>query len=317
MLQNAADNNNGTPQVTLLNIQLQNPVSTNGTGVTTTKSRRHAHGAAHSSSAIAWIPRITGLFKRQSTTSATLAPLPSIAPATAPAVLAGAFWTNSSSSRVVIILGGNFSFTTSSGSTSQNLAIYDPESATVTELRGNTVNGTVHSLLVSGNDLYVGGTFTISGTSFNGFAVYDLEQDQWDTVGSEAFSASSGDVVVRSITESPSQSNILVVAGSFAQVGNTVCRAVCSYNTQSKSFTPLGNGVQGETAAVAYAGVSAAYFLRFGVADQSYQLRIRGIQLSSPALLLLLMVPPQMLPSLLLPTAPGLPSGPLARFPDL
>lgn len=254
MLQNAENNNNGTPQVTPLNIQLQNPVSENGTNVLTTRSKRHSH--THSTSAIAWIPRITALFKRQSAPSATLAPLPTVAPSTSPAVLAGGFWTNTTSSREVIILGGNFSFATSSGEESQNLAVYDPELATVTDLPGSPLNGTIQTILVSDDELYVGGTFTVSGTSFNGFAMYNLARGQWDTVGSEAFSGSSGDnVVVRSITQSPSQSDTLIVAGSFAQVGDTPCRAVCSYNTDTKSWTALGNGVQGETAAVAYAGV--------------------------------------------------------------
>jgi hypothetical protein len=251
-----------TPQVTPLNIQLQSPVPVNGTGSTTVtaKAKRHHPSASHTSSAIAWIPRITSLFKRQASTSANVAPLPATTPATAPAVLAGAYWTNSSSSHEVVILGGNFTFTTPSGVASQNLAIYDPEQAAVTALPGNMVNGTVRTLLVVGDELYVGGTFTVQGTPFNGFAMYDLVREEWDTVGAQAFQGPSGGntAIVRSITQSPSQTNTLIVAGNFVQAGNTVCRAVCSYDTQARSWSALGSGIQGDAAAVAYAGVGCS-----------------------------------------------------------
>lgn len=253
-IQNGDSNtNNGTPQVTPLNVQLENPVSNNGTGTIASKAKRH-HSATHSSSAIAWIPRITSLFKRQSTVDAALSPLPSAAPATAPAVLAGAYWTNTSSSREVVILGGNFSFTSKSGVVSQNIAVYDPVAATVSALEGNALNGTVRALLVIDDELYVGGELTVQGTPFNGFAVYNLAREQWDTVGAEPFQNSGSNAMVRSITQSPSQTNTLIVAGSFAQVGNTPCRAVCAYDTQAGTWGALGNGVQGEAAAVAYAG---------------------------------------------------------------
>lgn len=256
MLQNGDSNSNGTPQVTPLNVQLQSSSSSNGTVTLSARAKRHSHTSTRSSSSIAWIPRITALFKRQSPVDATLAPLPATAAATAPAVLAGAYWTNSSSSREVVIIGGNFSFSTASGSMSQNLAVYDPERAVVTALAGNPINGTVRALLVTGDELYVGGAFTVQGTPFNGFAIYNLAREQWDTVGADTFQGSSGSsVVVRSLTQSPSQSNTLIVAGSFAQVGSTPCRAVCSYDTQAKTWSALGNGIQGEVAAVAYAGV--------------------------------------------------------------
>ncbi|EKM54352.1 uncharacterized protein PHACADRAFT_123333 [Phanerochaete carnosa HHB-10118-sp] len=244
---------NGVPQVTPLNVQLDNPGSPNSTSVAVAKLKRH-HSASHSSSVIAWIPRITALFKRQSTIDAALTPLPSTAPAIAPAILTGAYWTNTSSSREVVILGGNFSFISNSGGTSQNIAIYDPVTAAISALEGNALNGSVRTVLVVNDELYIGGEFTVQGTVFDGFAAYDLALEQWDTVGAEALQNSGSTVVVRSTTQSPSQANTLIVAGSFAQAGETPCRAVCAYNTQSRTWSALGNGVQGEVAAVGYAG---------------------------------------------------------------
>ncbi|OBZ68009.1 Polarized growth protein rax2 [Grifola frondosa] len=240
MLQNGAD---GEPQVTPLGVQFDSTVD-NGASTT---NRRRSHTRR---SAAGWIPRINVLhmFKRQ--TATTLAPLPTTPPAPAPAVLAGAFWTNSSSSKELVVIGGNFSFS-ASGSVSQNVAIYDDDTRTVQALRGNQVNGTVRSLLVQGDQLYVGGEFTVEGINVDGLAIYDLAQQQWDVSGLQALQASSGSsVVVRSITVSPSQSNIVIVAGSFAQAGSTPCRSVCSLDTSSKQWSALGNGIQGEVAAV-------------------------------------------------------------------
>lgn len=255
LLQNNGDSD--IPKVTPLGVDLQSPLSAN-TSSTSANARRHlsmAHGS------MPWYHKIGDIFRRQSATVAQLAPLPSPAATSGPSVFAGAYWTNTTSSRQIIILGGNFTFTTSSGSTSQNIAFYDAETSTIEALDGNQLNGTVRSLLVVDDDLYIGGTFTIQGTQFNGFAIYNLARGEWDTVGSQAVggASSSQAVVVRSITVSPSQENTVIVAGTFTQVGSTTCRAVCEYNTQQRKWSALGNGIQGEATTVSYAGVSALF----------------------------------------------------------
>lgn len=251
--------NQGVPKITPLTIQLEAPssISTLPAGNQSASVKRH-HTHKRSSPVTGWIH---SLFRRQTSGTATLAPLPPIAPTIAPAVLAGAYWTDPSTSRENAILGGNFTYFTSAGIESQNVAIYDIDAGIVNELHGNQINGTVRALFVQGEELYVGGGFTVEGTNFDGFALYDLARQQWDTTGFQPLSGSSGSsggaVVVRSITASPSQSNTIIVGGSFAQGGNTPCRAICAYNTQSKQWSALGNGIQGEVASVAYAGVSS------------------------------------------------------------
>lgn len=243
LLQNG--DSTGVPEVTPLSLQLSETVNS---------SNLNRRGHARRSVA-GWFPKIGQLFKRQTPTSTSLIPLPSSAPAPAPAVLTGAFWTNSSSKREVSVVGGNFSFTTTSGATAQNVALFDSTSNTVSALQGNPVNGVVQTLLVQTDELYVGGSFSVQGTNFAGFGLYNLAQQQWDPTGVQALSSSSGSpVVVRSITSSPSQSDIIIVAGSFAQAGGQPCQAICSFNTQTKQWSALGNGIQGEIATVAYAG---------------------------------------------------------------
>ncbi|KAI0371130.1 hypothetical protein BV20DRAFT_965800 [Pilatotrama ljubarskyi] len=247
MLENGKD---GQPQVTPLGVQFDS-TATNSTAATA-KSRRSHHRRAGAG----WIPsfNVLSVFKRQTTT--TLAPLPTPAPAPAPAVLAGAFWTNSSSSKELVIIGGNFSYTSpASGAQAQNIAIYDDASRTVTPLRGNQPNGTVRSLLVRGDSLFVGGEFTVAGIEGSGFAIYDLANQRWDSAGLQPLQASAGaTVTVRSITASPASDHAVVVAGSFAQAGSSPCRAICSLDTTNKQWSALGNGIQGDVSAVVPAG---------------------------------------------------------------
>ncbi|TCD62606.1 hypothetical protein EIP91_006652 [Steccherinum ochraceum] len=248
MLQNG--DNDGIPEVTPLSLQLGAPVNASPS----LTRRAHAHTRRLTTG---WFPKISQLFKRQTPDATSLSPLPSPPLAPAPAVLAGAFWTNSSSKREVTVIGGNFSFTTSTGSMAQNLALYDSEASTVNALQGNQINGSVQALLVEDDELLVGGTFTVQGTSFVGFGLYQLVSQQWDTTGVQALSGRSGTpVVVRSITTSPSQSSTVIVAGSFTQAGGQPCQAICSFNTATKQWSALGNGIQGEVAAVAYAGAT-------------------------------------------------------------
>ncbi|KAJ7622816.1 cortical protein marker for cell polarity-domain-containing protein [Mycena polygramma] len=260
MMQNSK---NDVPAITPLGVALEADVSSGTSQNSTSATRRRSH---HLPRAAAWLSRVKFplLFPRQSST--TLAPLPASLPAPAPAVLAGAFWTNSSSSVEVAVIGGNFSFLPSASSTeSQGVALYDPDTATSAALKGAQVNGTVRALLVVGNVLYVGGEFTITGMNANGFAIYDLSAQQWDTSTIQPLQGNPGAaVVVRSITVSSSKANTIIVAGSFSQAGSLRCQAVCSLDVNAKQWNALGSGIQGEVASVAYAGSNQEYLIAAG-----------------------------------------------------
>lgn len=233
------------PKVIPLGVQLDSAVA----GIKAiSNSKRHTPRAA------TWIShvKLSRLFSRQ-VTSTQLSPLPAALPALAPAVLAGTFWTNGSSAEVAII-GGNFSL--HGQGDFEGVAIYNPDSGSVQGLQGPQINGTVRSLFVDENLLYVGGQFTIQGTSANGLAIYDLSKQQWDLGALQALEAIQGStVVVRSITKSSSQTKMIIVAGSFAKAGALRCQSICTFDTESKQWNALGSGIQGEVASVAYAGV--------------------------------------------------------------
>ncbi|KAJ7675057.1 cortical protein marker for cell polarity-domain-containing protein [Mycena rosella] len=260
MLQNSGSD---VPGITPLGVMLEADVAPGASQNSTSSSRRRSH---HLPRAAAWLSRVKFpvLFTRQS--SATLSALPESLPAPAPAVLAGAFWTNSSSSVEVAVIGGNFSFSPSGSSTeSQGVALYDPDTATSTALKGAQVNGTVRALLVVGDLLYVGGQFSISGMNANGFAIYDLSAQQWDTSSIQTLQGNSGAApVVRSITTSTSKANTIIVAGSFSQAGALRCQALCTLDTTTKQWNALGNGIQGEVASVAYAGSNQEVLIAAG-----------------------------------------------------
>jgi len=241
---------NGEPEAVPFKVQLGNDVSTS---TATTNQRR----ADLPRSASDWISRhvpLSRLFVRQSST--TLAPLPPSPPAPAPAVLAGTFWTNTSNSEQVAIIGGNFTFT-SGNTVSAGVAIYHPSRGALTPLQGQAINGTVRALFVQQTSLFIGGVFTVPGTGIANFAIYDLVHNTWASSGVPALQAASGaSVVVRSISASTAKANTVIVAGSFTQAGSLQCRAICSWDVAGKQWNALGNGIQGDIASVAYAGVS-------------------------------------------------------------
>jgi hypothetical protein len=196
-------------------------------------------------------------FKRQS--SVALPPLLlASASVAAPAVLAGAFWTNSTSSKEIAIFGGNFTHNTGNGVSVSGVLLYDLESNSSFGLTGPQINGVVHTFLVDGNRLYVGGQFTIPDTTANGFAIYDLTTLRWDLTSLQPLQISgNGSVIVRSVTKSNSQPNNVMVAGTFAQAGSLSCEAVCVYDTSDNQWNAPGAGISGQVSAVAYAGVSS------------------------------------------------------------
>ncbi|KAK0195263.1 cortical protein marker for cell polarity-domain-containing protein [Armillaria mellea] len=242
-----------TPKVTPLGIELDSNVNNALSSSSSAASKRRRDHHARSSP---WMSHtvFSRFWSRQSSSSTNLTLLPTPISAPAPSVLAGAFWTNSTSSVAVAIIGGNFSFT-DGGSEASAVAIYDSDSGSLNSLKGSQINGTVRTLLVDGDTLFIGGQFSIPGTSVNGFAIYNLANQEWDLSGLQGFQSSSGSAVtVYSITTSSSKDNTIIVAGSFAQAGSLPCQGICSIDTTSKQWNALGQGIQGEVSSVSYAG---------------------------------------------------------------
>ncbi|KAK2467777.1 hypothetical protein APHAL10511_000072 [Amanita phalloides] len=247
---------NGGPSLTPFGIQL-------AAGGATTSISNITHRNWHSSPAAHLLERahFSRLSARQSSSSGQLVRLPPSPPAIAPAILAGAFWTNNS--RELVIVGGNFSYMSATSQFS-SVAIYDAQSMAIQGLAGQQINGTVRALLVDHGRLYVGGEFTLSGSSANGLAVYDLFKKEWNATGLQPLQANSLPfVVVRSITR-PLSGNVIVVAGSFSAAGALSCTAICSFDVTTLQWNLLGKGIEGEVASVAYAGANQDLLIAAG-----------------------------------------------------
>lgn len=52
----------------------------------------------------------------------------------------------------------------------------------------------------------------------------------------------------------PTQTNSIIVGGSYTIVGSVSCEAICAWDTQAKQWQELGAGIKGQVTAVAYAG---------------------------------------------------------------
>lgn len=89
-------------------------------------------------------------------------------------VLAGAFWKNGSTD--VVLVGGSFA----SSSGVANVGAYDSQDGALTSLPGLAVEGTVTTLRVIGDTLWLGGNFTASD-GHQGLASYDLKAARTET----------------------------------------------------------------------------------------------------------------------------------------
>lgn len=170
-------------------------------------------------------------------------------------ILASAFWEQSDGSYMTII-GGNF--TTSAGIS--NLAIYDPVKAILyafPSYTGSTGNKPTifRALTVVDDTLFAGGD--------GGLVTFDLAGNRWVATGQSLSATGGTNLTVTAIGHRPDSTNI-IVAGSFSQVGMLPCQNVCLWDTQAQRWQPLGSGVQGQVAALDFAGSKASNLVLAG-----------------------------------------------------
>lgn len=225
--------------------------TTNSNSNSNSNSRREHDGRS-------WISRLTHVLDpRAEQTVRAPAPVISAQPASAPAVLAGAYWTNSSSNgngRQVTIIGGNFSTSSSIG----GLAFYSDSTLTGPS---PSVTGVVRTIAVVGNTLYAAGSgVNVTGVG-SGLVAYDLANNRWATNGAPpSLSAPQGGAQLRvNVLKIRQDTNYVVAAGNFGQAGSLGCAAVCLWNGGNGQWQTPGSGLSsGEVRAVDFAGVSVA-----------------------------------------------------------
>ncbi|WWC62520.1 uncharacterized protein I303_105116 [Kwoniella dejecticola CBS 10117] len=214
-----------------------------------------------------WLARYTdAIVERAHTVLSTRATPPTIAQQSteAPAVLAGAFWTNSSASGKpsVTILGGNF---TSNNGGIQGLAFYDSKNGGLTG-PSTPIEGVVKTLNVIGNNVYIGGEALNVQSVGSGLMVYDLKASNWVTGGMPSLNPPSGssNVTVNAI-RTRGNTNTVVVAGNFGTAGSLGCAGVCLWDSKDAQWSTPGSGLSGgEVRAIDFAGDSSDTLIAAG-----------------------------------------------------
>ncbi|WVW84622.1 hypothetical protein I302_106656 [Kwoniella bestiolae CBS 10118] len=224
---------------------------------TSTSSRRRSLNHPYTRS---WLARYTdAIVERAHNVLSSRATPPTIPSQSsqAPAVLSGAFWTNSSASGkpTITILGGNF---TSSSNNIQGLAFYNEKDGGLTG-PSTPVEGVVKTLNVIGNNVYMGGEALNVQNVGSGLMVYDLKAGNWVTGGMASLNPSSGsDNVTVNAIKTRGNTNTVVVAGNFGTAGSLGCAAVCLWDSKDAQWSTPGSGLSGgEVRAVDFAGDSS------------------------------------------------------------
>ena len=244
---------NGQPTISsLTNVDF----ASSGSASSSSPARRRSIPVAHIAKPRGhnrFFARLADPFVRRSILARDTAPIIPATNASAPAVLAGAFWTNSSASGkpTVYILGGIFS----SGSV-EGVGFYANQ-ASSPDLTGPSppVTGLVKTLNVVDDKLYVGGAgVNVTGVGSD-LVIYDLSKNAWVSGTMSGLTAASGSSVIVNTIKTRTNTNTAIVGGNFAKAGSLTCNAVCLWDVQGSQWSTPGNGLSsGEVRAVDFAG---------------------------------------------------------------
>jgi hypothetical protein len=106
---------------------------------------------------------------------------------------------------------------------------------------GVNPNGTVNAIAVSGNNVYIGGTFTnASGVTANRVAMWD--GGTWNSLGTGSANGVNGTVLAIAVNGSD-----VYVGGTFTNAGTTVVRGIAHWD--GANWSGLGSGATGTSAA--------------------------------------------------------------------
>jgi N-acetylneuraminic acid mutarotase len=154
-----------------------------------------------------------------------------------------------------VFVGGYF---TSAGGVSANyVARFNTQTNTWSSLgtgSSNGVNSYVNALAVVGNEVVVGGWFTLAGgVSANRVARFNTQTNTWSTLGTGSSNGVNSNVYALAVV-----GNEVVVGGIFTSAGGVSANCVARFNTQTNTWSSLGtgssNGVSGRVDALAVVG---------------------------------------------------------------
>jgi hypothetical protein len=142
----------------------------------------------------------------------------------------------STSNGTTTIFGGQFNLP----GNIQNVAIYD--NGAWSGVQGADWQGTINTMAVNNNLLYVGGRF--SGSTSNNLAVFDLNNKSL-SLGPELKNSDGSPATVNIIRHISTQ-NTMIIGGKFTSLDSMSCSSICSINIKSLQWSTLGSGLTGE-----------------------------------------------------------------------
>lgn len=174
-----------------------------------------------------------------------------------------------------IYAGGSFTLAADGTTNLNGIARYNPTTKTWTALANNGLNGTVNALVISGDNLYVGGIFTATFdgalTNLNNIAKYNLTTSTWSSFAGNGLNSAVYSLAI--------SGDILYAGGAFSMSANgatTNLRRVARYNLTTNAWSSLtGNGLNNLVTSLTISGnnlYTAGYFTQTfdGATNLSY-----------------------------------------------
>jgi hypothetical protein len=156
-----------------------------------------------------------------------------------------------------VYVGGSFIVVGGISTPVNNIARFNTQTNTWSSLgtgSSNGVNDYVFALAVVGNEVYVGGGFTLAGgVSANFVARFNTQTNTWSSLGTGSSNGVDGRVNALAVV-----GNEVFVGGSFTEAGGVSANSVARFNTQTNTWSSLGtgssNGVNDDVYALAVVG---------------------------------------------------------------
>ena len=158
-----------------------------------------------------------------------------------------------------VIVGGTFTKTADGATNLNRIARYDPATKTWSPLANGGLNNNVETMIVVGETLYVGGSFTATAdgtvTNLNRIARYNLTTNTWSPVGNNGLFANFGFAPVSAFAV---KDNILYVGGEFSRTFDnavTNLNNLAVYNLTTNTWSQFANfGTNANVNALAIVG---------------------------------------------------------------
>jgi hypothetical protein len=156
-----------------------------------------------------------------------------------------------------VYVGGSFIVVGGISTPVNNIARFNTQTNTWSSLgtgSSNGVNDVVFALAVVGNEVFVGGGFTLAGgVSANFVARFNTQTNTWSSLGTGSSNGVDGRVNALAVV-----GNEVFVGGDFTEAGGVSANSVARFNTQTNTWSSLGtgssNGVNDDVYALAVVG---------------------------------------------------------------